>query len=1131
METERSLLFGVVALQSGAVDADGLAETCAAWSAEPTLPLADLMVDRGLMTDEQRTQVEETVARELASHGGDPRATLAATIDGRSLEAIGGSAGADSMATLASVSPPPQPAAGQAGLELLGRLSPGESDARERYTLTRLHAKGGMGCVWLARDGALSRQIALKELRPDQSDNTIVCSRFLYEARITAKLEHPGIIPVYELGEGDAPYYTMRFVRGRTLSEAIRAYHKRRAAGEADPVELNDLLLAFVGVCNAVAYAHSRGIIHRDLKGQNVVLGDFGEHIVLDWGLAKRVGPDPDSDQAQEPGAATADGPGPASADGLTPEAATDATRAATGSDDGFTVAHDPDGVTSAATGSGDGFTVAHDPVGVTSADSVPAMGAGSGSGYGSGSGPGTNGSAHRSGHSSSARRGLPESGAGPEGTMQGQLLGTPAYMAPEQARGQHDLVDHRTDIYGLGAILYEILVGRPPFTAPKTSEVIQKVIHEEPTPPRQVVPEVPPGLEAVCLKAIRKEKADRYQSASELAQEVRRYLADEPVEAYPEPWTRRAARWARRNRTKVAAAAGLLVAATVALAVSTVLVARERNEAEAQGQQARRAVHLLTQGADIAFDDQLDPVQKEMLEDALAYYETFTGRKSNDPAVRLEHGRAYQQMGDLQRKLGRLGDSEAAYGQAIAVLEPLAGAAGAGREARRTLARTRTLLGDLLVRRGGDKDKAGPLYARALEAQLVLADAEQDPAAGAEDLLRLGQTYKSQGDLARLDGRFVEAGSTYDRAIAQLERAPAAGEKRAEARAELALAVDARGWIRRERGEMAAAETDYRRAVEMLEKLVAEFPTVPRHREALARALNSVALIEQDTGRLADAETHLARELPLAERLSQDFPDRAEYRRVLARTLSNLGIVLSSQRRIGDAEPVLRRAVEVNAAVSARSPDDVQIRFDLAKDHVCLGDLLREKGDTEPAMAELRAARAISEKLVETFPDRPRYRNLLAEDLVNLALAMQETEPARSEELYRAARTSSTSWSRPIPTTSTIGSGRRPACATRGPRSRPPGRPSGPRRPTGGPWPSSTPSRPGPTCKGSGSRRRCSTTWATCSGAPAGPRPRRSSARRRASSRSWPPARRRPSRTAITWRSPSITWARPCSG
>ena len=106
---------------------------------------------------------------------------------------------------------------------------------------------------------------------------------------------------------------------------------------------------------------------------------------------------------------------------------------------------------------------------------------------------------------------------------MQGQLLGTPAYMAPEQAQGRHDLVDQRTDIYGLGAILYEILTGRPPFVAPKTSEVIRKVCNEAPTPPRQIVPQIAPGLEAVCLKALRKEKAERYATAAELAQEVRR--------------------------------------------------------------------------------------------------------------------------------------------------------------------------------------------------------------------------------------------------------------------------------------------------------------------------------------------------------------------------------------------------------------------------------------------------------------------------------------------------------------------------------------------------------------------------------------------------------------------------------
>ena len=159
------------------------------------------------------------------------------------------------------------------------------------------------------------------------------------------------------------------------------------------------------------------------------------------------------------------------------------------------------------------------------------------------------------------------ESGAGPDGTMQGQLLGTPAYMAPEQAQGRHDLVDERTDVYGLGAILYEILTGRPPFIAPKTSEIIRKVCQEAPTPPRQILATIPPGLEGVCMKALRKPSAERYKTAAELAQEVQRYLADEPVQAYAEPWTSHVLRWARRHKTAVSAAAALLVTATIALA------------------------------------------------------------------------------------------------------------------------------------------------------------------------------------------------------------------------------------------------------------------------------------------------------------------------------------------------------------------------------------------------------------------------------------------------------------------------------------------------------------------------------------------------------------------------------------
>jgi serine/threonine protein kinase len=975
MDTDRNLLFGVVAFQNGAVDADRLAETCAAWAAEPSQPLANLFVNRGLMTDEQRTEVEKVVAHELEAHGGDPQATLAATMDGRSREAIRDATDADGMLE-AKLNLPPQ---AQSGHVVLGTLSPTD-ETRERYTLTHLHAKGGMGRVWLARDGALGRQIALKELRPDQADNSIVTSRFLYEAKITAQLEHPGIVPVYELGEGEAPYYTMRFVRGRTLSEAIRAYHKKRASGETDSVAKVELLTAFVNVCHAVAYAHSRGIIHRDLKGQNVVLGDFGEVMVLDWGLAKRVGPDQQADGSEQEALNDDPAPGPAA----DPAPDVDPLFAVTCGTD----ANADDGAT---------LPESHDLRSPSASSSTPNAN-GSGRDRTNSS---SNGSAGHRSASSSGRQTHRESGAGPEGTMQGQLLGTPAYMAPEQAQGRHDLVNERTDVYGLGAILYEILTGRPPFIAPKTSEIIRKVCQEAPTPPRQILAEVPASLEGVCLKALRKPSAERYTTAAELAQEVQRYLADEPVQAYTEPWTSRVSRWARRHKTAVSAAAALLVTATIALGVSTAVVSGEKKEAESQGQQARHAVQLLTKVADIGFDDQLDPLQKEFLEDALQYYEQFTSRVAHDPAVRQEHGRIYQQMGDIQRKLGRLPESKQAYLKAIEILEPIASHASARLEAKRALARTRTLLADLLVRSGGDKDQAEPLYQQAFKAQQAMASA---PAATTDDRLSLGQTLKSQGDLRRLEGHLPQARQSYDDAVTLLDQANAAEPKeRSEIRNVLALAIDARGWINRELGDAKSAGIDYRRALELLELLVADFPTIARYRESLARACNSLALLEENAGSLSDAENYLRRELTLVDRLSQDYPDRPEHGRELARTLWNLGNVLS-RKRDADAEAFLGRAVALNSALTAKHPEDVQIRFDLARAQQCLGDLQFDKGDPATALASIRHAQAISEALVKEFPEKPRYSDVLAMNIASLARALDATGQPDADRTFRAA-------------------------------------------------------------------------------------------------------------------------------
>src|SRR5262249_59911953 len=146
---------------------------------------------------------------------------------------------------------------------------PDVTGARGRYALDGLHAKGGIGQVWRARDQRLGREVALKELQPGQDDQAELRARFLAEAQVTGQLEHPDIVPVYELVEpqdGTPPYYTMRLIRGRTLSAAVAEFHARRAAGQAGERELRDLLLAFVTVCNTLAYAHARGVVHRDLK-------------------------------------------------------------------------------------------------------------------------------------------------------------------------------------------------------------------------------------------------------------------------------------------------------------------------------------------------------------------------------------------------------------------------------------------------------------------------------------------------------------------------------------------------------------------------------------------------------------------------------------------------------------------------------------------------------------------------------------------------------------------------------------------------------------------------------------------------------------------------------------------------
>jgi PAS domain S-box-containing protein len=408
MDTDRNLLLGVRALQDGLIDASQFVEACTLWSARPGACLADLLMERGWIDGRQRALLEMLLQGEQPRH--DSSVTLDVVVSADGTFAQQPPKKSAKPRTQALLTPPLIKSQAEAAERL--------TQPQERYTLDMLHATGGMGRVWLARDTWLDRAVALKDLRPEVADNGTVRARFLREARITSQLEHPGIVPVYELAKrptGNEPFYTMRFVKGRTLTEAAEAFHNKRREGQLDMLDFASLLGAFVTVCNTIAYAHSRGVIHRDLKGNNVLLGDFGEVIVLDWGLAKQL------DYAENE---------------LT------------------------------------GLSDLALPLGI-------------------------------------------------DQTMQGEVMGTPAFMAPEQAAGQVDRLDRRTDIYGLGAVLYEILTGEPPFSGVDTMEVLGQVLRTAPLAPHHHWEEVPPALEAACLKALSKEPAQRFQAAAELSQEV----------------------------------------------------------------------------------------------------------------------------------------------------------------------------------------------------------------------------------------------------------------------------------------------------------------------------------------------------------------------------------------------------------------------------------------------------------------------------------------------------------------------------------------------------------------------------------------------------------------------------------
>jgi tetratricopeptide (TPR) repeat protein len=609
-------------------------------------------------------------------------------------------------------------------------------------------------------------------------------------------------------------------------------------------------------------------------------------------------------------------------------------------------------------------------------------------------------------------------------------VIGTPAYMSPEQAEGRLDSLGPATDVYGLGITLYVVLTGRAPFHGDNVNEILDKVRRGEFTRPRSVNPRAPKALEAICMKAMAREQSDRYLNPRALAEDIEHWLADEPVVAYPEPWPDRLGRWVRKHQTFVASAAAVLLMAACAaglvaaqrsahardiehknfdLATANRALEAERTKAE---ERERLAVDAVKRFRDAVIEEPelrnnpgLEGLRKRLLKEPLAFFRSLRERLQADRDTRTESlARLAEASFALAYLTNEIGDKQvalAAYAESLAIRERLANASPSVGELQRDLALSHNNMG-VLLRETGKPADAVKSHEAALAIWKKLADANLS---ASELQSELAGAHYNIGNLLREIGKPADALKSSKAALLIRAKLADANPSVTQFQSDLAASHNNIGTLLQNTGKPADALKSFQAALAIQTKLANANPSVAQFQSELETIHNNIGILLKVTGRPAEALRSFQAAVAIQRKLADANPSVSAYQRDLAGSQNNIGNLLKETGKPADALKCYREALDIQAKLVAGNATVSEFRRNLAMSHNNIGVLLFETGKPTEALKSFEAALEIRTKVADASPSVSEYQSELAGSHHSLGfLLMKSGKLADALKSYQSA-------------------------------------------------------------------------------------------------------------------------------